>query len=123
MLEIHSGNIKRYSKNIIEHNITDDAKVVEAFDEKEEVIGHAIYVEKEDIIEIYEVDCNPDLYLYDGIVRTILFKGMLKGINKAEYNLKDMTKIYKLRLSDKDSNKLSSIESIMNSCKNCKNYN
>ncbi|HOV41133.1 MAG TPA: hypothetical protein PLM59_05020 [Oscillospiraceae bacterium] len=121
MLEIHQReNIENYIDYFKKYNIPDDANVVEAFD-KGNVTGFAIYKIKEDAVFIYHVEYGDDLYLCDGIVRTVLFKASMLGINKAKFEAKDLSAFKKLGFLEKESDWLISIESVMDGCKKCKN--
>mgnify|MGYP003506070750 FL=1 len=121
MLEIRQKNdIAGYAGYIWDYQLTaDEIQIVEAF-EKEKVIGFCIYSYTEDSVEIYHAKYGDNISLFDGIIRTVLFKAFLKGINKARYHFEDML-LYKLKLADDYSNTLSSIENVMNNCGNCKN--
>ena len=61
--------------------------------------------------------------LCDGIIRSILFKACLKGIDDAIFKIDDVNKINelkKLNFVENDNKTLSFIDDFMNSCKNCK---
>ena len=119
MLEIcQVTDLNKYI-NIINTINDNEIKVMEAYD-KENVLGYALFSYSEDIINIYELKYNGDLNLCDGIVRAILFKASLIGIDKAEYHFEELESIQKLGLIDKNSNYLSSIKIVMDGCRNCK---
>ena len=122
MLEIRQKNdITGYAGYLWDYQLTaDEIQIVEAF-EKEKVIGFCIYSYTEDSVEIYHAKYGDNISLFDCIIRTVLFKAFLKGINKARYHFNDMSLLYKLKLADDYGITLSSIENVMNSCGNCKN--
>ncbi len=76
-----------------------------------------------DFVAVYAVDDGGDLYLCDGLVRSVLFKGELRGLEKAVYYVQDsamMERIRSLHLAQKGSFLLENIHEIMESCKKCK---
>lgn len=81
--------------------------------------GFAVFSYGTDTVTVYACDAGGDLALYDGIARTVLFKAMLRGIDRAEY-LCDLTQVKKLHLCDPDSNFCSSIAELMNGCAGCR---
>ncbi len=121
MLEIHQkADVENYFDHFKKFNIPNDANVVEAFDNGN-VIGFAIYKIENDAVFIYDVEYGNDLYLCDGIVRAVLFKASMLGINKAKFEANDLSVFRKLGFIEKESDWLISIESIMDGCKKCKN--
>ncbi len=121
MLEIHQKiDINGYTGYLYELGLSaDEAKIIEAFD-NEKVIGFSIFRYFEDKIQISIVECNDDKYLFDGIIRTALFKASLLGIDKAEFLMTDLKFAEALGFINNGSNCLSSIQSVMNGCKSCK---
>ena len=122
MLEIHQRNdINGYSGYLNEFGLSaNESKIIEAFDNNK-VIGFAIFMYHDDNVKIFYVDYNDDKYLCDGLIRTILFKASLLGIDKAEFLMSDIKLIEDLGFVQKGHNGLVSIQSIMNGCKSCKN--
>lgn len=91
--------------------------------EKNEVQGYIVYAYEPDRVAIYAVSDGGDLYLCDGLVRSVLFKGELKGLEKAVFNLQDaamMERMKSLHFVQNDGNTLDDIREIMESCKKCK---
>ncbi len=87
------------------------------------VTGHIVYAYEPDRAAIYAVDDGGDLYLCDGLVRSVLFKAQLRGMEKAVYYVQDaamMARIRSLRLAQKEDAILENINEIMESCKKCK---
>ena len=72
---------------------------------------------------IYDFDDGGDLYLCDGLVRSVLFKGCLKGLDSAVFEVKDKTKFARLKSLAfvKDNHKtLDNMNEFMDKCKKCK---
>lgn len=96
--------------------------ITEAFD-KGEVIGFIAYTYLEDRTIIHDLDDGGDLYLCDGLVRSVLFKSCLKDIHIAEFCVDDEIKcksLTKLGFIKNGSKTLEDIDSLMNGCQNCR---
>ena len=122
MLEIHQQNdISSYSQYLYKLNIPqNDIQVIEAVD-KGSIIGFAIFTYNGDTVKIFYLDYNNDKYLCDGIIRTILLKASLLNIDKAEFLTDSLGIIEELGFIQKGNCILSSIKSVMDGCRNCKN--
>jgi len=96
--------------------------VVEALD-KNAVIGFGIYYFKAEEVIICHIDSRNDKFLYDGIVRSILYLAQMNKINKAEFKIKDNEILAELGFVNNDKNCLENIEDFMDKCKNCKIHN
>ena len=120
MLQIlQTKNIENYSEIIKRLGLENkNANVVEAVD-KDEIFGTGIYLIEKDKVVIYFIDSKGDLYLYDGIVRSILFLAVLKDIDKAEFEIEDKTDLIKLGFVQKNSNCLNDLKEFMSKCKSC----
>lgn len=120
MLQIlQTKNFNNYIEKLEKMGILDKfPNVVEATD-KGEIIGLGIYHFEEKMVVVDEISAENDLYLYDGIVRAILFLAMMKGIDIAKFNLTDMTQVKKLKFVKDDENILSPVTSFMSKCKSC----
>lgn len=126
MLEIHQRNdIKGYEKYLSDFQLdSDSVKIIEAFD-KEEVIGFAIFTYGDDALNLYTVSAGGDLYLFDGLARSALFKASLLGIERAEIKTADSSELEmyrKLKFIGENDLTIPSISHFMNGCKNCKNF-
>ncbi len=91
--------------------------------EGEQVTGYIVYAYEPEAVVNHALDDGGDLYLCDGLVRSVLFKGLLRGLNRAVFSLKDMAmmqKIRSLRFVENDENSLENIAEIMDNCKSCK---
>lgn len=94
--------------------------------EKGEVTGFIAYAYENDRTVVYDYDDGGDLMLCDGLVRSVIFKSCLKGIETAEFRLMDKERydnLRKLRFIPENSNIAENIDSFMNGCQNCKNNN
>ena len=127
MLEIlQTKNKENYKDKITELGLDfDTAFVVDATDEGSS-IGYGIYHfgiddEYNPLVEVDLVQDNSDILLFDGIIRSILFLAMMKGIAKARFNLTQTDKLIKLGFVQNNYNCLDSIEEFMSKCKSCKN--
>lgn len=120
MLQIlQTKNFEKYTKKLDEMGISDKfPNVVEATD-KDEILGLGIYHFEDNMVVLDEISAENDLYLYDGIVRAILFLAMMKEIDVAKFNLSDMTNVKKLGFVKNDENILSPVTSFMSKCKSC----
>ncbi len=99
--------------------------ITEALD-KGEVTGFIAYAYENDRTVVYDYDDGGDLMLCDGLVRSVIFKSCLKGIETAEFRLMDKERydnLRKLRFIPENSNIAENIDSFMNGCQNCKNNN
>lgn len=86
--------------------------------------GYIAYSYKNDITVVYDYDDNGDLMLCDGLVRSVMFKSVLKGIEKMIFDIPDGNKfsnLKKLRFLKDNSNICENLDSFMNACESCKN--
>lgn len=89
----------------------------------EQVTGYIIYAYEPDAVAVHVVDDGGDLMLCDGLVRSVLFKGMLRGLNRGVFHLTDeamMVKMRTLRFVKNDGNIVENIVEIMDNCKSCR---
>lgn len=73
--------------------------------------GEEVYV---DFVEADNLLC------FDGIVRSILFKAMLCGIEKAEFSPSILDKLYALKIIKPGESALDSILGLLSHCSGCK---
>ena len=92
--------------------------VVEATD-KDEVIGIGVYHFDDETVVLDKVDSKGDLYLYDGIVRAVLFLAMMKGIDTARFDFPDLDNVKKLGFVQNNDNVLRDLNGFMSKCKSC----
>lgn len=120
MLEIlQTKNINNYKNIIDELNLDINlVHVVEATD-KDIVNGIGIYHFYENQVVIDFIDAESDLYLYDGMVRAILFLAMLKGIDSSIFQEDCIDTCIKLGFIKSGQNELKSISKFLHKCKSC----
>ena len=87
--------------------------VVEAVD-RNEVIGFGIYHFNDENVVIDYVESNNDEYLYDGIVRSILFLAINNNIDNAIFNIQNTNVLKNLGFISESSNCLQNITEFMN---------
>lgn len=56
--------------------------IIEAI-ENNACVGIAVFDYTSSAVRLLHISCTGDLYLFDGIVRTVMFKGELRGLEKA----------------------------------------
>ena len=120
MLQIlQTKNFERYTDEIKSRGILDKfPNVVEAVD-GEKILGTGMYHFENNELVLDKIEAEDDLYLYDGIVRAILFLAMMKGIDTARFELQNLEFAKKLGFVKND-NTLEPISEFMSACKNCK---
>ena len=121
MLEIHEKiDITGY-EDAAEQINADSVHIVESFNGTEKN-GYGIYSISEDNVVIYDYK-SEELAITDGIIRAILFKGMLGGKNRCEFELTDSEKyeeVIKLGFINKNAKSINDISDFMSNCKKCK---
>lgn len=118
MLEIHENpDHSAYSAQLAKIN-KDNTIVVESF-ENGEVTGYGIYSCDTNKVIIHDFSYTDNLYLLDGIIRTMLFKANMQGIDLAEFDIIDNDKLKLLDLL-KYNKKIDSINYFFSNCKKCK---
>ncbi len=89
----------------------------------EQVTGYIVYAYEPDAVAVHAVDDGGDLMLCDGLVRSVLFKGLLRGLNRGVFRLQDtamLDKMRTLRFVNNEQNTLENIAEIMDNCKSCR---
>ncbi len=89
----------------------------------DKVTGYIVYAYEPEQVAVHALDDGGDLMLCDGLVRSVLFKGLLRGLNKGVFRVTDasmMEKIRTLRFVKSDKIVLENIAEIMDNCKSCK---
>lgn len=124
MLEIHQTNdISKYD-HILENLSTDKQyEAVESYGKDGEVTGFAVYAYENDSVCIYHCEYGEDTALCDGILRTVLFKACLKGIDKgicrATINGTNLFEKFRYGTSEAPY-EVKSISDFLDGCKKCK---
>ena len=99
-----------------------DVHVSEAV-ENDGVKGFVVYAYEPEQVVIYAVDDGQDYNYCDGLVRSVLFKAELKGIERAEFRMDDahmLARLHTLRFVKNNEKTLENIADIMENCKKCK---
>lgn len=122
MLEIQEKFSTEGYESVVDASKGSMLHITEAFD-KGNVIGFIAYSYEGDRTIVYDYSDGGDLFLCDGLVRSVMFKSCLKGINTVTFTLSDTSKyknLHKLRFISADSDTAENIDNFMNGCKNCK---
>ena len=121
MLEIVENFSREGYEGIAERAEGKELHITEAL-ENGRISGYIAYFYGRDKTVVLDYDDNGDLYLCDGLVRSVMFKSCLKNINAVTFEIPDGEKYNNLRklhfLSDSDT--AENIERFMDGCKNCK---
>lgn len=91
--------------------------------EDQKVKGWIIYAYEPEQVIIYQVSDGNDWNQCDGLVRSVLFKAQLRGLNQAlflEQNAAMQERLAKLGFMKNNQKKLDNIMDIMENCKKCK---
>lgn len=121
MLEIHETFSTQGYEDIIKSAGEYKAHITEAFDAGK-VTGFIAYCYRPGETVILGLDDGGDLMLCDGLVRSVLFKSCLKGIDTAVFAIDDAKKLERLRklkFIQNDEKSLCNLDEFMNSCKKC----
>lgn len=120
MLEIkNASDLSKYTAEIEKLKLdTDFTLVVESFD-KGKVNGYGFYHLDDDRVIIDYINDGEDILLFDGIARSILFKAMLSGINKAVFSDIQIDKFLRLGFVQNNYKTIDSIEDFLSKCKSC----
>lgn len=121
MLEIHERKDTKGYENIVNAIESEFVHVVESIN-GDKVDGYGVYSIDEKGLRIYDFgsSCSE---ITDGVIRTILFKGMLGGLNRCEFCVSDEEKSRKLRtlgFLNGENTAIDDINAFMSSCPNCK---
>ncbi len=122
MLEIQEKFGTEGYEELVRRSVGYELHITEALDGGQ-AVGFIAYAYKPDKTVIFDYDDGGELMLCDGLVRSVLFKSCLKGIETAVFNLPDEKKyenIRKLRFLEQGSTTAENIDSFMNGCQNCK---
>lgn len=91
--------------------------------ENDEVLGFIAYAYEPEHVVIYALEDGGDLNQCDGLVRSVLFKAELRGLERAVFaveNAEMMRRLAILKFVKNDENMLENIADIMDNCRNCK---
>ncbi len=122
MLEIREKNSSEGYEELAGLAGENKLHIAESY-EKDRVSGYIAYAYGKDKTMIFNYSSGGDLDLCDGLVRSVLFKSILKGIDKAVFMLTDKQKyenLIRLRFITADDNTMHNLNEFMNGCKNCR---
>ena len=125
MLEIHERNDTNGYEAVVGSITNGTVHIVESLN-KGDVNGYGVYTTDgtADAQHIVIYDYSGEEWdIIDGVIRTILFKGMLGGINKCDFRISDndkMAKLTKLGFITADRLSIDDINDFMSGCKSCK---
>lgn len=123
MLEIQEKFDTTGYENIIAVAGDNIPHITEALDGNK-VIGFIAYAYETEKTIVYDYDDGNDLMLCDGLVRSVMFKSVLKGIDKMEFRLPHNDKkinLKRLKFLADDADICENLNGFMNSCESCKN--
>ena len=121
---LEQKDFSRYAEEISSiSGISGQALHVSELTEPDGVKGHILYAYEPQQVVIFALDDGGDLNYCDGLVRSVLFKAELKGLERADFRIQDpkmRARLELLHFVKNDENILESISDIMDSCKSCK---
>ncbi len=123
MLEIQENFNTAGYESIIALAGLNNLHITEAI-EKNQVSGFIAYAYESERTVVYDYNDNGDLMLCDGLVRSIIFKSVIKGIKTMVFEIPDRSKfsnLKKLNFISDNSNICENLDSFMNACESCKN--
>jgi hypothetical protein len=91
--------------------------------ENGEAKGYILYAYEPEYVAVYAVSDGGDWNLCDGLVRSVLFKAELRGIEKAVFVMEQedmLLRMRKLGFVNNAENILYNIQEIMERCEKCK---
>lgn len=125
MLEIQEKFDTAGYESVIAAAGINNVHITEALDGSR-VIGFIAYAYEADRTVVYDYDDGGDLMLCDGLVRSVMLKSAMKGIEAMAFELPEKAKLEnleKLHFITADSNICQDLDSYMNGCESCKEQN
>ena len=123
MLEIQEKFDTTGYETLTDRTGNNNLHITEAM-EQGRAVGFIAYTYQAESTVVYDYDDNNDLMLCDGLVRSVMFKSVLKGIEKMIFDIPDNNKfdnLKKLHFLSGDSNICENLDGFMNACDSCKN--
>lgn len=122
---LEQKNLEAYQDKIKQLAVPADIPLhlTEALDDHHEIQGYILYAYQPEAVSIYALDDHQDWNYCDGLVRSVLFKAQLKGIQKAVFMIQDtkmIERLVKLGFIKNNQNTLENIMEVMENCKKCK---
>lgn len=122
MLEIQEKFDNTGYEYITEQAGINNVHITEAM-EQGNATGFIAYAYESERTVVYDYDDNGDLMLCDGLVRSVMFKSVLKGIETMVFEIADKSKfenLKKLHFLSGDSNICENLDGFMNTCESCR---
>ncbi|MBQ8960427.1 MAG: hypothetical protein IJ071_04320 [Ruminococcus sp.] len=122
MLEIQEKFDTTGYEELAERASGRELHITEALD-GDRPIGYIAYWYGADKTTVCAYDDGGDLMLCDGLVRSVMFKSVLKGIGAMEFDLaedKAFDSLRRLRFLTGESRICQELDSFMNGCESCK---
>ena len=123
MLEIQEKFDSAGYESVVAAAGVNNVHITEALD-ADSPIGFIAYAYEAERTIVYDYDDGGDLLLCDGLVRSVMFKSVLKGIETMVFQLPDKTKyesLVKLRFLESGSDTCKNLDGFMNACEHCNN--
>ena len=122
---LEQKNFDAYQQKIQDLQLPSDLPMhlTEALDDDNQVKGYILYAYQPEAVIIYLLNDGQDWNYCDGLVRSVLFKAQLRGLEKAVFEITDSVlkeRLVKLGFVKHDEKVLENISEIMESCKKCK---
>ena len=122
MLEIQERFDSAGYEHIIAAAGINNVHITEALD-GDKVIGFIAYAYEAERTVVYDYNDGGDLMLCDGLVRSVMLKSAMKGIETMMFELPDAAKLVplvKLRFLADGSRVCKDIDGFLNACEHCK---
>jgi hypothetical protein len=122
MLEIQERFDTAGYEHIIAAAGINNVHITEALDGST-AIGFIAYAYEAERTVVYDFDDDGDLMLCDGLVRSVMLKSAMKGIETMTFELPDTGKLaslVKLHFLAEGSNVCKNIDGFLNACEHCK---
>ena len=120
---LEQKDLSRYAQLLAGQDMPAGMLHVSELTEPDGVKGFILYAYEAAQVVILALDDGGDLNYCDGLVRSVLFKAELRGIEQALFCLEDaamLERLRTLRFIQNDEKVLNPIADIMESCKNCR---
>ncbi len=122
---LEQKNFSAYQEIIKNLNISElnAPHLSEALDDADAVRGWILYAYQPEKIIIYALDDGKDWNYCDGLIRSVLFKAQLRGLEQAVFEITNpeiLSRIEKLEFVKNNQKHIENISEIMESCKKCK---
>ncbi len=122
---LEQKNLSAYQEIVSQCSLSEEVQMhlSEAIDDNDVVKGWILYSYQPEKVILYAMNDGGDWNYCDGLIRSVLFKAELKGIEQAEFlerNPEIRTRIEKLGFVKNNQNLLEKISEVMENCQKCK---